>query len=76
IYKIKMAEQTHVFQVEMTCSGCSGAVERILKKTPDIISSKIDLENKKVEVTTTKSQSEMEEILKKSGKEVKYIGAT
>ncbi|OBZ75146.1 Metal homeostasis factor ATX1 [Grifola frondosa] len=28
-----MSEHTYKFDVKMTCTGCSGAVERVLKKT-------------------------------------------
>ena len=31
----KMADQVHEFQVTMTCSGCSGAVERVLGRMKD-----------------------------------------
>jgi len=27
-----MAEHTYTFNITMTCGGCSGAVERVLKK--------------------------------------------
>ena len=31
----KMADQVHEFEVTMTCSGCSGAVERVLGRKKD-----------------------------------------
>lgn len=33
-YKQSSQPQTHTFQVTMTCAGCSGAVERVLKRVP------------------------------------------
>ncbi|KDN49021.1 hypothetical protein RSAG8_02374, partial [Rhizoctonia solani AG-8 WAC10335] len=30
-----MSEQTYKFNVVMTCGGCSGAIERVLKKTKE-----------------------------------------
>ena len=30
-----MADQVHEFEVTMTCSGCSGAVERVLGRKKD-----------------------------------------
>jgi len=32
IYKFSLIVQVHEFKVEMTCEGCSGAVERVLGK--------------------------------------------
>lgn len=66
----------HEFQVEMTCGGCSGAVTRILTKNLTGPNDKFEvkLEDKKVFIESDLPQSALEELLKKSGKEVKYIG--
>ena len=37
-----------VFNVEMVCDGCSGAVDRILKKLDYVEDIKIDMEGQKV----------------------------
>ncbi|XP_055619437.1 copper transport protein ATOX1 [Toxorhynchites rutilus septentrionalis] len=66
---------THEFKVEMTCTGCSGAVERVLGKLKEKVEKvDIDLENKKVFVTTNLTSDELLETIKKTGKEVSYIG--
>jgi len=63
--------ETYKFNVAMTCEGCSGAVTRILNKKLEPGSSfNVDLENKLVTITSSKSQDELFEILKKCGKEV------
>lgn len=70
-----MGTPTHEFKVEMTCTGCSGAVERVLGKLKEKVEKvDIDLDNKKVFVTSTLSSDELLETLKKTGKEVNYVG--
>ncbi|XP_058461732.1 copper transport protein ATOX1 [Malaya genurostris] len=70
-----MAAVTHEFKVEMTCTGCSGAVERVLGKLKDKVEKvDIDLDNKKVFVTSTLSSNELLETIKKTGKETNYVG--
>ncbi|XP_048237065.1 copper transport protein ATOX1-like [Haliotis cracherodii] len=69
-----MAQVTHVFTMAMTCEGCSGAAERVLKKHSENSDITTDLETKKVTVTSTLSADELLEILKKTGKEVSYDG--
>ncbi|XP_011686759.1 PREDICTED: copper transport protein ATOX1 [Wasmannia auropunctata] len=68
-----MAAQVHEFSVEMTCEGCSNAVQNVLKKkgVDDI---KIDLPNKKVFVITTLGSTEVLETIKKTGKTCKFVG--
>ncbi|TPX60864.1 hypothetical protein SpCBS45565_g07386 [Spizellomyces sp. 'palustris'] len=68
-----MTEQTYKFKVGMTCSGCSGAVDRILKKTQGVSSYDISLENQTVVVKSTLSQNEVFDVIKKSGKPVEAI---
>lgn len=60
----------------MTCEGCSGAVERILNrlKTSGVDSFNIQLAEKKVTITSTLPVDQLTETLKKSGKEVTYLG--
>ena len=54
----------------MTCSGCSGAVNRILSRMSQVSNIDISLEHQTVIVKTTLSHNEIFEAIKKSGKEV------
>ncbi|KAB5582394.1 hypothetical protein GE09DRAFT_1211043 [Coniochaeta sp. 2T2.1] len=38
-------EHTYKFNVSMSCSGCSGAVDRVLKKLDGVKSYEVSLEN-------------------------------
>jgi copper chaperone len=58
------------FKVAMTCTGCSGAVTRILGKNPQIDSFKVNLEEQLVTVESKLPQQQVLEILQKSGKAV------
>lgn len=40
------------FNVSMSCSGCSGAVQRVLSKLDGVSNVDISLENQTVDVTT------------------------
>lgn len=56
----------------MTCGGCSGAVERALKKN-NVEGYDISLEKQTVIVRNSeRSFSEVEAIIKKTGKEVSH----
>ncbi|KAL9058550.1 MAG: hypothetical protein Q9162_001705 [Coniocarpon cinnabarinum] len=51
-----MAEHKFDYNVEMFCSSCSGAVERMLKKSKDndeLVDYSVDLNNKMVHVDST-----------------------
>ncbi|TNM98586.1 hypothetical protein fugu_013150 [Takifugu bimaculatus] len=65
--------QRHEFEVAMTCEGCSGAVSRILNKL-GVETFEIDLPKKLVWIESDKDVQVLTEALKKSGKEVKYVG--
>ncbi|XP_070554172.1 copper transport protein ATOX1-like [Ptychodera flava] len=69
-----MASKTHEFQVEMTCEGCSGAVNRVLKKLDGVDDIQIDMEAQKVYVASTLSADVLLETIKKTGKATSYIG--
>ncbi|XP_044018572.1 copper transport protein ATOX1 [Aphidius gifuensis] len=71
-----MPSQVYEFNVEMTCGGCSGAVERVLGKKDGVEDIKIDLPAKKVFVTSTLPSSEILECIKKTGKTTTFIGTT
>ncbi|KAJ3106427.1 hypothetical protein HDU97_006412 [Phlyctochytrium planicorne] len=72
ISKNSMTE--YKFKVGMTCSGCSGAVNRILSKTDGVSSFDISLETQTVVVNTdTLSKDQVFEAIKKSGKPVEAL---
>eukprot|EP00037_Helgoeca_nana_P014935 m.140213 g.140213 ORF g.140213 m.140213 type:complete len:82 (+) comp22786_c0_seq1:122-367(+) len=64
---------THVFNVKMTCGGCSGAVTKVLnrkkEKGEDIKNFTIDMEEQTVSVETDMAADDMLTIVKKAGKE-------
>ncbi|XP_018401118.1 PREDICTED: copper transport protein ATOX1 [Cyphomyrmex costatus] len=68
-----MAAQVHEFNVEMTCEGCSTAVQNVLRKKAGIDDIKIDLPEKKVSVTTALDSNEILETLKKTGKTCQFL---
>ncbi|XP_075545319.1 antioxidant 1 copper chaperone [Dermacentor variabilis] len=72
----KMASQVHEFHVEMTCEGCSGAVQRVLGKLADQGVNKVDIDLKaqRVFVDSTLSCEQLLEVLKKAGKTCSYVG--
>nr|UZP47905.1 putative iron copper transporter [Cladonia uncialis subsp. uncialis] len=68
-----MAEAAHhyKFDITMTCSGCSGAVERVLKKTEGLSSYNVDLAGQTADVYTDAVPYEtILEKIKKTGKKV------
>ncbi|XP_054713865.1 copper transport protein ATOX1-like [Uloborus diversus] len=71
-----MASQVHEFSVEMTCEGCSGAVNRVLGKLKGsgVEDFSVDLSNKKVFITSSLPTEQLLDTLKKTGKECNYIG--
>jgi len=70
-----MDEHTYKFDVKMTCSGCSGAVERALKKAQDdgsgISTYTVDLKTQEVVVKGTAPYDDVLAKIKKTGKEVR-----
>ncbi|KIX95331.1 uncharacterized protein Z520_08848 [Fonsecaea multimorphosa CBS 102226] len=67
-----MAEHHYKFNVTMTCGGCSGAVERVLKKLDGVKDYKVSLDTQTADVTTEDSVSyeTVLEKIKKTGKAV------
>lgn len=57
-----------VLDVEMACSGCSGAVERVLKKLEGVESYDISLEKQKVVVKGSLTPQQVLEAVSKTGK--------
>ncbi|GAA5863305.1 hypothetical protein JCM3774_000851 [Rhodotorula dairenensis] len=66
-----MPKSTYKFNVVMTCSGCSGAIDRVLKKTEGVTSHDISLEKQEVLVKATIPYDDVLAKIKKTGKEVK-----
>ncbi|CAE6535855.1 unnamed protein product [Rhizoctonia solani] len=69
-----MSEQTYKFNVVMTCGGCSGAVERVLKRAKDsgeVSSYDVSLDKQEVLVTGKATYDDVLAKIKKTGKEVK-----
>ncbi|KAI7869724.1 hypothetical protein BDF14DRAFT_1779994 [Spinellus fusiger] len=60
----------HIFTVEMTCSGCSNAVERALSRVQGIKITEISLETQQVVVETELSREDVLLIIQKTGKKV------
>ncbi|KAF2399194.1 iron copper transporter [Trichodelitschia bisporula] len=70
-----MPQHTYKFNVAMSCGGCSGAVERVLKKLDGIDHYEVSLEKQTAEIVTTEdSPLDFNTVLttiKKTGKKVK-----
>ncbi|PWZ01147.1 putative ATX1-antioxidant protein and metal homeostasis factor [Testicularia cyperi] len=66
-----MSAHEYKFEVVMTCSGCSGAVSRVLSKLDGVDSFDVSLENQTVLVKGTAPYDTVLEKIKKTGKEVK-----
>ncbi|KAF2035572.1 heavy metal transport/detoxification protein [Setomelanomma holmii] len=68
-----MSTHTYKFGVAMSCGGCSGAVERVLKKLDGVESYNVSLETQTAEIVAADSldyETVLEKI-KKTGKKVK-----
>ncbi|KAJ7774569.1 hypothetical protein DFH07DRAFT_800084 [Mycena maculata] len=67
-------EHKYKFDVKMTCSGCSGAITRVLDKAkPDggVSDFAVNLETQEVLVTGTIPYEDLLAKIKKTGKEVR-----
>ncbi|KAJ6089350.1 hypothetical protein PENARI_c035G08847 [Penicillium arizonense] len=67
-----MSDHQYKFNVTMTCGGCSGAVERVLKKLEGVKNFDVNLESQTANVTTepTLSYDTVLATIKKTGKAV------
>lgn len=64
------------FDITMTCGGCSGAVDRVLKKTDGLSSYTVNLEAQTADVYTDSVPFEtVLEKIKKTGKTIKAAQA-
>ena len=61
---------TVVLKVAMMCTGCSGAVERVLGKMEGVQSFDVNLETQKVTVVGTVTMEEVVAAIAKTGKAV------
>ncbi|OMH80924.1 Metal homeostasis factor ATX1 [Zancudomyces culisetae] len=66
-------ENEYKYKVKMTCSGCSGAVNRVLSRLPQVHNIDIDMENQIVTVKTTLSKEEIFQVISKTGKETTQL---
>ncbi|GAB7365205.1 hypothetical protein MBLNU230_g6291t1 [Neophaeotheca triangularis] len=67
-----MAEHNYKFNVTMTCGGCSGAIERVLKKMEGVKSYDVSLDTQEAKVVTEENvdYAAVLEKIKKTGKKV------
>ncbi|MCJ1364741.1 Cytosolic copper metallochaperone [Acarospora aff. strigata] len=67
-----MAEHQYKFNITMTCGGCSGAVERVIKKLDGVKSYDVSLEDQTANIVTDDSveYATVLEKIKKTGKKV------
>ncbi|PTB36776.1 uncharacterized protein TrAFT101_007353 [Trichoderma asperellum] len=65
-----MASHTYKFDVTMTCGGCSGAIDRVLKKLDGVESYEVSLENQTATVVTALPYETVLEKIYKTGKKI------
>ncbi|KAF2142628.1 uncharacterized protein K452DRAFT_270438 [Aplosporella prunicola CBS 121167] len=67
-----MSEHNYKFNITMTCGGCSGAVDRVLKKLDGVKSHTVNLEGQTAEVVAEPSldYATVLNTIKKTGKKV------
>ncbi|OIW27160.1 hypothetical protein CONLIGDRAFT_682238 [Coniochaeta ligniaria NRRL 30616] len=68
------AEHTYKFNVSMSCSGCSGAVDRVLKKLDGVKSYEVSLENQTATVVAG-ADLPFETVLQKIAKTGKKVNS-
>jgi len=69
-------EQSYDFDVAMSCSSCSKAVERVLNKTTGVNKFNVNLDKQLVSVTGTADEECIYQAIKKTGKATKKLGRT
>ncbi|KAF2771287.1 putative iron/copper transporter Atx1 [Teratosphaeria nubilosa] len=67
-----MAEHNYKFNVNMSCGGCSGAIERVLKKLEGVKEYEVSLESQTAAVKTEENvdYATVLDKIKKTGKTV------
>ena len=58
------------FDVAMSCSGCSGAIERVLKRLDGVSSFDVSLDKQTVDVITTQPYETIYNTIAKTGKKI------
>ncbi|EPE07114.1 iron copper transporter [Ophiostoma piceae UAMH 11346] len=68
-----MSDHTYEFEVAMSCGGCSGAVDRVLKKLEGVKSYEVSLDTQSAKVIAepTLSYETVLQTISKTGKKVK-----
>jgi copper chaperone len=61
---------TYEFNITMSCGGCSGAIDRVLKKLDGVDSYEVSLENQSAKVVTALPYETVLEKIAKTGKKV------
>ncbi|KAH6604896.1 antioxidant and metal homeostasis factor [Trichoderma cornu-damae] len=61
---------TYEFDITMTCGGCSGAIDRVLKKLDGVESYDVDLKNQHATVVTALPYEVVLGKLAKTGKKI------
>ena len=61
---------TYEFNVTMSCGGCSGAIDRVLKKLEGVESYEVSLENQNAKVVTDLPYEVVLEKIAKTGKKI------
>ncbi|CEJ93947.1 Putative Heavy-metal-associated domain-containing protein [[Torrubiella] hemipterigena] len=61
---------TYEFNITMTCGGCSGAVDRVLKKLEGVESYEVSLENQNAKVVTSLPYETVLAKIAKTGKKI------
>ncbi|KAL4727669.1 Cytosolic copper metallochaperone [Fusarium chlamydosporum] len=66
---------TYEFDIAMSCGGCSGAIDRVLKKLDGVESYEVSLENQSAKVITALPYETVLQKIAKTGKTVKSAKA-
>ncbi|RGP72722.1 metal homeostasis factor atx1 [Fusarium longipes] len=61
---------TYEFSIVMSCGGCSGAIDRVLKKLDGVESYEVSLENQSAKVVTALPYQTVLEKIAKTGKKI------
>ncbi|KAF4337890.1 antioxidant and metal homeostasis factor [Fusarium beomiforme] len=61
---------TYEFNITMSCGGCSGAIDRVLKKLDGVESYDVSLENQTAKVVTALPYETVLQKIAKTGKKV------
>lgn len=64
---------TYQYKVTMTCTGCSGAVERALKRVDGIKEMTVSLPDQLVTVTTDLDKEYIYNVISKTGKKTEMV---